>query len=210
MIPVERILFPVDLTEKSSSLSPYVATFAEKFKAEVHVLYVVRLFRYYVKMYVAPASIEAFESKVEEVARSKMVQFIDENFRELPRVHSDVLFGEPSEAIVKYINDYSINLVVMGTHGRKGLDRVIFGSVAGLVVKNAGVPVLVIKPFTSNQFRARHPEKNNTSEIQDSSHHAHAAASEIQITTMTAAPARLDGFPFAAASCARARHSVKT
>jgi nucleotide-binding universal stress UspA family protein len=46
-----------------------------------------------------------------------------------------------------YISDEEIDLVIMGTHGRKGLDRVFFGSVADRVVKMSPVPVLTINPY---------------------------------------------------------------
>jgi len=60
-----------------------------------------------------------------------------------------VVAGDPSEEILRYIQEEGIDLVVMGTHGRKGLDKVIFGSVAERVVKSAPVPVMVVNPFTA-------------------------------------------------------------
>jgi nucleotide-binding universal stress UspA family protein len=58
-----------------------------------------------------------------------------------------VVAGDPSEEILNYIGTHGIDLVVMGTHGRKGLDKVIFGSVAERVVKSSPVPVMVVNPF---------------------------------------------------------------
>ena len=51
------------------------------------------------------------------------------------------------EEILKTIDSEGINLVIMGTHGRKGLDHTIFGSVAENVMKKSPVPVLVINPY---------------------------------------------------------------
>ena len=48
--------------------------------------------------------------------------------------------------IINYVTSKGIDLVIMGTHGRKGLDKVIFGSVAERVVKTAPVPVMVVNP----------------------------------------------------------------
>jgi len=149
MKPLERILFPVDLTENSEKLAPYVVTMARKLEAEVHVLFIVRIFRYFTKIYVAPPSIEEFERELKEGATKKMGEFIETHFRELPQVHSAVIFGDPADAIVKFIQDQDIRMVIMGTHGRKGLDRVLFGSVAEWVIKTVGVPVLVINPYTT-------------------------------------------------------------
>jgi nucleotide-binding universal stress UspA family protein len=55
--------------------------------------------------------------------------------------------GDPAEEILKYIAQEKVDLVIMGTHGRKGLDRVLFGSVANEVVKKSPVPVLTINPY---------------------------------------------------------------
>ncbi|MBI5895203.1 MAG: universal stress protein [Desulfobacterales bacterium] len=76
-----------------------------------------------------------------------MSEFVDAHFGALPQTHGEVVLGDPSDAIMNYITDNKINLVVMGTHGRKGLDRVLFGSVAERVIKTSRVPVLVVNPF---------------------------------------------------------------
>ena len=51
------------------------------------------------------------------------------------------------EEIINYIEDQNIDLVIMGTHGRKGMDKVIFGSVAERVLKTSPVPVMVVNPY---------------------------------------------------------------
>ena len=48
---------------------------------------------------------------------------------------------------MKFANEEGIDLIIMGTHGRKGLDRTLMGSVADHVIKNAAVPVMTINPF---------------------------------------------------------------
>jgi nucleotide-binding universal stress UspA family protein len=55
--------------------------------------------------------------------------------------------GDASEQILSYVEDQKIDLIIMGTHGRKGMDKIIFGSVAERVVKSSPVPVLVVNPF---------------------------------------------------------------
>jgi nucleotide-binding universal stress UspA family protein len=56
-----------------------------------------------------------------------------------------VLKGVPSEEIIKFTEENQIDLVVMGTHGRKGLDRVFFGNTAEKVVKRASCPVMTVR-----------------------------------------------------------------
>ncbi|MCI5122570.1 MAG: universal stress protein, partial [Candidatus Electrothrix sp. AUS4] len=58
-----------------------------------------------------------------------------------------VLTGDVSEEILQYSKEIHCNLIVMGTHGYKGLERIMFGSVADKVVKNACCPVMTINPY---------------------------------------------------------------
>jgi nucleotide-binding universal stress UspA family protein len=147
MKTIKHILFPVDLTENSEKLVPYVITMAQKFDAEVHVLFVVRIFQYFTDIYVAPPSISVFENELVEGARRKMDEFAATHFGSLPQTKNNVLLGDPSDMILSYIDEHQMDLVIMGTHGRKGLDRVLFGSVAERVIKNSHIPVLVINPY---------------------------------------------------------------
>ncbi len=62
-------------------------------------------------------------------------------------MRAEVVSGDPAEEIMRYAETEGVDLIVMGTHGRKGLERIIFGSVAEQVVKNAPVPVLVVNPY---------------------------------------------------------------
>jgi nucleotide-binding universal stress UspA family protein len=61
------------------------------------------------------------------------------------RIVTAVLDGHPAEELDKYAGSHDIDLVVIGSHGRKGLDRLLIGSVADKVVRGAKVPVLIIR-----------------------------------------------------------------
>jgi nucleotide-binding universal stress UspA family protein len=60
-------------------------------------------------------------------------------------VHHVFLEGDPATEIVRYVHDAGIDLVVMGTHGRTGLERLLLGSVAEKVMRDAPCSVLVVK-----------------------------------------------------------------
>ena len=55
-----------------------------------------------------------------------------------------LLEGHATEEISKYVEDHAIDLIVIGTHGRKGLDRLLMGSMTDKVIRTATVPVLVV------------------------------------------------------------------
>ncbi|UCF94930.1 MAG: universal stress protein [Desulfobacterales bacterium] len=143
----KRILFPLDLSDTSAKLVPYVQAMAQKFDAKIHLLFVARVFDYFTSIYVPHPSINRFEKELIEGAEKKLYEFADQHFADFPGTRTAVVAGDASEEIVNYIETHGIDLVIMGTHGRKGLDKIVFGSVAERVVKTAPVPVLVINPY---------------------------------------------------------------
>lgn len=61
------------------------------------------------------------------------------------RVITTVLDGHPAEELDAYAESHGVNLIIIGSHGRKGLDRLLIGSVADKIIRGAKVPVLVIR-----------------------------------------------------------------
>jgi nucleotide-binding universal stress UspA family protein len=143
----KKILFPLDLSESSAKIVPFVKSLASRYDARVHLLFVARVFDYFTSMYVPHPSVSQFEKEVIEGAEKRLYEFADENFAAVAGTRTQVVAGDPSDEILGYIAAHGIDLVVMGTHGRKGLDKVIFGSVAERVVKSSPVPVMVVNPF---------------------------------------------------------------
>jgi nucleotide-binding universal stress UspA family protein len=73
--------------------------------------------------------------------------FCKDNLQDCPNFHKLIVSGDPAPAILKTIESEDIDLVVMGSHGRKGLEETIFGSVAENVIKKSPVPVLTVNPY---------------------------------------------------------------
>jgi nucleotide-binding universal stress UspA family protein len=142
-----RILFPVDFSESSAKIVPYVQTMVTKFKSQLHILFAARVFDHFTSVYVPDPSINKFEKEVMTGAEKRLYEFVDEHFADFPNTKTAVMAGDPSEEIITYIQDRKIDLVIMGTHGRKGMDKIIFGSVAERVVKSSPAPVMVINPY---------------------------------------------------------------
>jgi len=98
-------------------------------------------------MYVPQPSISQIEKDIIEGAEKRLYEFVDEHFREFKAIKTTVEPGDATGRILQYIADHHIDLVIMGTHGRKGMDKIIFGSVAERVVKTSPVPVMVVNPY---------------------------------------------------------------
>ena len=143
----KNILFPIDFSECSEKVFPYALEMAQKFDAKLRLLFVARDISYLSTVDVAW---ELLRNTVAEVARAgenRMEAFCDKQLSDFTNYESKVVTGDPAEEIVKFADEQGIDLIVMGTHGRKGLDRTLMGSVADHVIKNASAPVFTINPL---------------------------------------------------------------
>ncbi len=143
----DKILLPVDLSESSPKIVPYATGIAEKFGSKIHILFVARVFQYFAGMYVPHPSINKFENEVAEGALKSLEEFTRKYFKNPESITTAVVKGDAAEQIIKYIEDQGIDLLIMGTHGRKGLDKLVFGSVAEKLSKTTPVPIMLINPY---------------------------------------------------------------
>lgn len=145
MREIKKILCAVDLSEHSRSVAEYATTIAKATGAKVVVVYTAPSLSQYVGFHVPPNTIENFVGEIVTGAEKSMESFVTENF---PGVDAkgQVLIGYAAEEIINRAEDENADMIIMGTHGRKGIDRILFGSVAEKVVKNAKQPVLTIRP----------------------------------------------------------------
>ncbi len=145
MREIKKILCAVDLSTHSKTIAEYAITFAKQTGAEIVVVYTAPSLSQYVGFHVPPNTIENFVGEIVTGAEKSMDSFVTEHF---PGViaKGHVLVGYAAEEIVEKAEEENVDLIIMGTHGRKGLDRMLFGSVAESVVKNAKQPVLTIRP----------------------------------------------------------------
>jgi nucleotide-binding universal stress UspA family protein len=146
MKQVKKILFPIDFASNFETLVPWVSTFADKFDATVYVLFVAQDLSHFATFYVPHGNIQTFQQEAVESARKRMAAAVDEFFKKFPKLETRVELGSPAEKILAFVLKEKVDLIIMGAHGRKGLDRAIFGSVADKVVQGAPCPVLTIHP----------------------------------------------------------------
>jgi nucleotide-binding universal stress UspA family protein len=147
MIKIKKILFPLDLTENSSKILTYVLSISEKYDSIVYLLHVVQDLNRWGKLYVPHPSMDKFQKEAIEVAKKSMDKVCEDQLQSCPNFQKRVVSGDTVDEILKVVESEDIDLLIMGTHGRKGLEHTIFGSVADNVVKKSPVPVLVINPY---------------------------------------------------------------
>ena len=150
MKEIKKILCAVDLSDHSKSVAEYAAMLAKGMGASIIVVYAAPSLSQYVGFHVPPNTIENFVGEIVSGAEKSMEAFVAENFAGMD-AKGYVLIGYAAEEILSRAEVEKVDLIVMGTHGRKGIDRILFGSVAEKVVKNATMPVLTIRPTDDDE-----------------------------------------------------------
>jgi nucleotide-binding universal stress UspA family protein len=150
---INKIVTPVDFSDNSRLIAESAAYVAGKFGASMHLVFVVQNFDDYSGFFVPQMTLPSLESELAEGAEKKMASFCGEmvSFCESVGVKNlsyKVFMGDVPEKIVEYAAELKADLIVMGTHGYKGLEKIMFGSVADKVVRSASCPVLTINPYT--------------------------------------------------------------
>ncbi|MGM0418056.1 MAG: universal stress protein [Thermodesulfobacteriota bacterium] len=145
----KKILFPTDLSEISAKMVPYVKMMTKKFDAELHVVFVCRMLENLKSIYVPHPSLLNMEKEVLKGAQIKMKEFVKENFSPEILPETGVFLGDTVDTVMEYNEQKNIDLIIVGTHGRKGLERFIFGSVAKEIFQRSAVPVLIINPYNT-------------------------------------------------------------
>lgn len=144
--PIDSILVPTDGSESASTAAGRAIDFAAAIGADLHVLSVVDVREVEPTLSLPestdPDELEALyaedaEAAVESVAGRAIGHLST-------RVKTSVEWGIPFRTITDYIEDNGVDLVVMGTHGRTGLGRVLLGSVAEKTLRTSSVPVLLV------------------------------------------------------------------
>ncbi|MFP3928815.1 MAG: universal stress protein [Desulfobacteraceae bacterium] len=151
MADVQKILFPMELVALSEEIAPWVELMARKFEAEIHVLHVIPDPGYWGVPYgMDPVHLDDQSSLIHK-AEVKVKSFCKEHLGEGVRLGPvKVVVGDPAGEILRHIKDEGVSMVIMGTHGRRGLEKVVFGSVVDRVVKSSPVPVLSVNPHAKN------------------------------------------------------------
>jgi nucleotide-binding universal stress UspA family protein len=136
----DTVLFPSDGSEGAEAALEHAIDLAGRYDATLHVLYVADTNRDSVTVLgtdVVDALVAKGEEMVAETAARAEAAGLD--------VVTAVVQGGPSETILDYVADRGVDVVVMATHGRRGLDRLLLGSVTERVVRSADVPVLTVR-----------------------------------------------------------------
>lgn len=150
---IRRIVTPIDFSDNSRLIAESAAFMAGKYKSVLYLVFVVQNFEDYSGFFVPQMHVPNLEEELMSGAQERMSEFVEEVREEFKKlgiidVSHNVLMGDVAEQIVDYATEVQADMIVMGTHGYKGLEKIMFGSVADKVVRSALCPVTTINPYT--------------------------------------------------------------
>ncbi|MEE4135350.1 MAG: universal stress protein [Desulforhopalus sp.] len=150
---IQRVVTPVDFSDNSRLIAESAGYLAGRFGAAMNLVFVVQNFDDYSGFFVPQMTLPTLEGELVESAEVKMASFCKEmeefcNSLGVKELQYKVLMGDVGEQIVEYAAEVNADMIVMGTHGYKGIEKIMFGSVADKVVRSAPCPVLPINPYT--------------------------------------------------------------
>ncbi|PLX76820.1 MAG: universal stress protein [Desulfuromonas sp.] len=141
----KTILFATDFSESSDYAFRYALAMARQFDARLALLHVINEPVDLRGFYVPHISFDKLEEEIAQGAHKMMEKFCRDHLGDFSHFETHVEPGIPYEEIISKGQEIDADLIVMGTHGRTGLDHMLFGSTTEKVVRKSPIPVMTIR-----------------------------------------------------------------
>jgi len=139
------IIFPTDFSRQSLSALAWARKMAQAEGAAIHCLYAIEMPHYY-GTFINSAAVMPSANELKDFGEQRMKEFVAEHAAEFgPAPVTAVLVGKPAMEIVDYAVDKGALMIVMATHGYRGIKHALLGSTTEAVLRGARCPVLVIR-----------------------------------------------------------------
>lgn len=142
---IKKILYATDFSENTVPAAEYALTLAQLAGADIHVVHVLAELVDHRKSMLQPESYAILEREVEVLAIKEMTEFCRVRFGDQVHYTTEVVIGRPFQAILERAAALGCDLIVLGTHGRSGMENVILGSTAQRIVRRSTIPVLTVR-----------------------------------------------------------------
>lgn len=144
MKKIETIVVPVDFSTNTKKLTEYAFYIAGSFGAVINFIHVVP--DYPGDAMVGSPYGQEFQEKAFATSQEKIENLVEHSRQICPGCTGEVVYGDPVTQIVEFAGRKNAELLVISTHGAKGLERIMLGSVAEHVLKKSPCPVLIMNP----------------------------------------------------------------
>jgi nucleotide-binding universal stress UspA family protein len=141
----KTIMFATDFSAGSDFAFKSALSLARKFDSKLLVIHIINEPVDLRGFYVPHISFDKLEEEIEQGAEKLMEQFCRTHMKDFNNYETFVFPGIPYDEIIKKAVELDTELIVLGTHGRTGLDHVLFGSTAEKVVRKSPIPVMTIR-----------------------------------------------------------------
>jgi nucleotide-binding universal stress UspA family protein len=144
MKETNSIVVPVDFSEITDKLVEYAVHMAGKLAAVVHFVHVVHF--YPGNTMLGVAYVQECEERLLASAKERMSDIVKNNRERCSGCTGEVIVGDPVDTITEFAREKDSDLIIISTHGAKGFEKILLGSVTERVLKRADCPVLVMNP----------------------------------------------------------------
>ena len=138
-------MVPVDFTKSTNKLVEYAFYMAKNLGAVIDFVHVIA--DYPGDVMIGSPYAREYQDRVFAASQDKMALLIGNSQEICPGCDGEVVLGDPVDEIVKFAEVKMANLIILSTHGAKGLEKILLGSTAENVLKKAPCPVLIMNPF---------------------------------------------------------------
>jgi nucleotide-binding universal stress UspA family protein len=146
MQEIHQIIIPIDFSKTTVKLVNYASYIADKLSATLHFVHVAEINQGH-DMLLGSSVFGDLKDKIIAAAQERMANLLEDNSARCKGCTGKVVTGDIVEAIIDYAKNEKADLIIISTHGTKGLEKILLGSVAERVIRKAPCPTLIYNPY---------------------------------------------------------------
>ncbi len=146
MQKITHIVVPVDLEKNTQKLIDFAIYIANQLDSEINFFHGIE-FLAMGEMALGNFSYNDYNSERVHYAKTALQEIVKNATGKCKKCSSKVVVGDVVDEILDYAKNRNANMIIMGTHGKRGIEKILLGSVADRVLKSAHCPVLVMNPY---------------------------------------------------------------